>query len=527
MFEAKKIEGKVHRIEYAGLQVRDMAEDGSKTKDSKVALTLSIPLGNGNKEFIEEIEAKYFPGLEEMFQMSEDNARDYAATMKLSLPIQSLIVVKGANEVFNLNEVSLEGRPKVEIKEGEGTMFVKVSFSWTESLDILKDVDESEVVFSLSRTQGTLLELMGAAKSADQNRNVVNAFGRDIEVGALNLIRENVNDEDGRTEQWMIQMVEEFLARKTGAFPGQLDDGHVIRIEEAAEYFEKYSFEGDDDGEDDEEEPEASEAPTYEYEEEIRALLDDNNFDYAEETEIFANITCWKCGEKILDITKDTGDFMCNVCDNEGDFEAFKAHIATLQTSDEPEGEYKPFENLDDKGYPQMAPSASEKPVSIEQVDYRLCVIKAQKALAYIQQDNKLLEFLLGQRAALIAFNLSGKEGKKVHISVEAARAAYYEHKLRFTATEDLVNTPADKHFGWVSGVPLPSKEASLTPEKKKNVDFRLAHITSVEAAVNLLPEGLEEAFDACQRAAVIAFEDGEAGSKLSIKNNCFAKAAQ
>lgn len=137
------------------------------------------------------------------------------------------------------------------------------------------------------------------------------------------------------------------------------------------------------------------------------------------------------------------------LCQTQAEFESVLAaakqndHEAPISipvfASSENEGspeEWNPFEEevlemstgeKKKKEVPPLSPTASEKPINENQVDFRLCKLRSKKEQEFLNELDEKLAYEIGQKAALLAFARMPEKGLEVKITpadVKQARSA-------------------------------------------------------------------------------------------------------
>lgn len=156
MFETSKIKCYIEKFSYKGYEESE-SSNNRMDRDSDVELTLRIPLQG---EVLEELERRYFPGVREMINLTIDKSRHYKLSLKLNkFGSRSIVFFDDYEKVsFSHKEVSLVNPVQLIAKEGQGDLFVRVGFVYSESLDNLKAMDGILVFMSLFLPQSDLFE---------------------------------------------------------------------------------------------------------------------------------------------------------------------------------------------------------------------------------------------------------------------------------------------------------------------------------------------------------------------------------
>lgn len=380
MFETSKIQAFVHKVQYDGKQDSADGSDGKgegTRKDAIVSVTFKTQLSGS---FMEEVERKYFPGVSGRASLSKDKTRYYKDSCKLRVPEQTLEIHNEVTGEVLLNVFGVDLNPPITLicKDGIADLYVRVHFRWLESLNILKSLDQSAVVYSLFRTQAEFDGVLAAATQFDaEDEDPIFEEEPDLKfkvsAGVIQYIEKEVLADGETVQDCLKQVGKTFVDNGTYRSLEQFAQEHEIVVSDVDSVF----FEGPD------------------------------PFDEDHPSQITGKSGKSKSKQSKAD-------------------DSWNPYQASNQSGNAKNNSLPEAKN----SIPPLSKVASEKPVSLDQVDYRLCNVASKKAELELAELDEALEYTVGQEAAKLAFK-RGKGGVKVKITIadleEAKKMVFVE----------------------------------------------------------------------------------------------------
>lgn len=410
MFEAQRIDALVKKVQFGGTD--EVQEDKTPRKDAIIDLTLEVGLLDGD-EIYNELERNFFPGLTEMIDISGGDLREYEVNLKLkTFPIQHLKVysIEDRSTLLSTGGVMVKKSMKVKAKNGSATLLLYLEFKRSDTLDILKDLDQTLVKFSIGPIQSSMDAVFLAAA---QSQGVI--LEEDISA-------ENENGTE--TEEIVVSPEYDSDTKETNL--------------------------GDDDNEQQEQE-----LPKSESELDVKELKNGNvsylGYEFEKGAPLLLHYADREDGETITDLIQWALKEMENAgIEGEGNKYPVikKEHIEQIffderspapVFEDETQGE-SPFQT---EGIPEMSPVASSQPLELDQVDFRLSSFTSQKFVdEFLPPEDAtgaaaLKRWEIGQIAAVMAFR-RGNPGDKIRIKKDELEAAYLLYQDGHTVEDAL-----------------------------------------------------------------------------------------
>lgn len=401
MFETRSIQAVVHKVQYDGKQ--DSADESKNSevivrKDAIVSVTFKTLLTG---KIAEEVERKYFPGVTARASLTKDKTKYYKDSLKLKVPEQTLEVRNETTGEVLLSVVGVDLNPPIGLvcKDGMADLYVRVQFRWTESLNILKALDQCACVYDLSRTQAEFDSVLAAATKndkpkKDKGKGKSKAKAQDaaqdppaLEYQAgkkvVKYVEEHVLQEGETVQICLADIAQKYVEDGRYRSLEQVASDHKFTIGDVDEHF----FEGPD-------------------------PMDDPDF---HSQQVFGNTS-----EAPETGTEGVDGWNPHDGPSESAKDATDTPTATLGGA---------FEDV-----PALTASASEKPVEASQVDYRLCRLSSKKVQEELDAMPELEAHTIGQKAALIAFENAPAKGRKLQITINDFKAAKAEYEAEKNA---------------------------------------------------------------------------------------------
>lgn len=169
MIETQKVKAKIFKVQYLGKKNETTTDDDNNIevrKNASVSITFRAALKG---LFGEEIERRYFPGLKDRANKTKQKMRHCTDSLKMTVPEQTMLLIDAETHEVILTQhgVELHGPLKVVAKGGSADLFIRIKFQFTGTLDILKSLDQCEVLLDLNRTQAEFSDALAAALEFD------------------------------------------------------------------------------------------------------------------------------------------------------------------------------------------------------------------------------------------------------------------------------------------------------------------------------------------------------------------------
>lgn len=393
MLETKRILAHISKVQYGGKVDEPDVDEKPVKRSSKLEVTFKATLFG---DFLQEVESKYFPGIRERTNSTQDKSKRYREQLTMNPPELFLSVFQDGNSdpILETAGVTLKSPVVALMKGGEAYLFIRVVIKWNKNLDILKTLDQCDVEFSLVRKQEDLLDMVNKAdgKETKEEEKPVSS-------------PQSSSDEDSDEGTVIEYCGFKFSEKAAGMIPRLLEEGESEV--DLAEYIasEVGKLDGDD-------------ASDVVYSSHVFSLLvaDENEDSEEKEEEDLESI--FEGSESPDEEDEDKEEWNPEFQETEGVQEEVSLDFESLTA-----------------GVPPLLPEASERPMEVEQVDFRLCRISSQKAfdkqvekLGIKEDELKLHEF--GQKAAVLAFERMGTPGRKVQISKVDVEEAVNQYNI-------------------------------------------------------------------------------------------------